>query len=43
MKSVLSRLLIAAFVLSAITACNTVEGMGEDLQSIGRKTEDAAK
>ena len=43
MKSVLLRLLIAAFVLSAITACNTVEGMGEDLQSIGRKTEDAAK
>jgi predicted small secreted protein len=42
MKSILSSLLISLFVLTGLTACNTVEGVGEDLQSIGRKTEDAA-
>ncbi len=43
MKSLLSSLLVALLMLCGFTACNTVEGIGEDLQSIGRKTEDAAK
>ena len=33
--------LVVAFVFS-LTACNTVEGVGKDVQKVGDKIEDAA-
>jgi predicted small secreted protein len=41
MKSVLSLLAISALVLLA--ACNTVKGVGQDVQKVGTTIEDAAK
>ena len=37
-----SMLLVLAFALAG-TGCNTVKGMGKDLQRAGQKIEDAAK
>ncbi|HEX7875827.1 MAG TPA: entericidin A/B family lipoprotein [Sphingobium sp.] len=34
-------LLIAGLLLSALAACNTVQGVGRDIQSVGRAGEDA--
>ncbi len=41
MKSIAS-LLVAAFVL-ALAGCNTVQGVGQDIQRGGQVLEDAAK
>ncbi len=41
MKSI-ATLLAAAFVL-ALSACNTVQGVGQDIQKGGQVLEDAAK
>ncbi|WP_342129491.1 entericidin A/B family lipoprotein [Hydrogenophaga sp. OTU3427] len=41
MKSIAS-LIIAAFVL-ALTGCNTVQGVGQDIQKGGQVLENAAK
>ncbi len=42
MKRILSAALMAAFALSAI-GCNTVKGVGQDVQKAGEKIEGAAK
>jgi predicted small secreted protein len=42
----IKKLLTAVFALAAATwlaGCNTVEGMGKDIQKAGEKIEDAAK
>jgi predicted small secreted protein len=39
---IFSALLILSFVC-AMTGCNTVKGVGQDLQKAGEKIEDAAK
>jgi predicted small secreted protein len=35
--------LIAASLLLVLTGCNTVKGMGQDIQKAGEKIEGAAK
>lgn len=42
MKTLLSMVIISLSLLT-LSACNTVEGFGEDLQSAGRSVEKAAK
>jgi entericidin B len=42
MKKFVSVLLLASIVL-ALTACNTIEGVGKDVQKAGEAVEDAAK
>jgi predicted small secreted protein len=42
MKRVLATALLAAFALS-ISGCNTIKGVGQDVQKAGEKIEDAAK
>lgn len=37
----IGKLALAALLL-AVAACNTVQGVGEDLSSVGRTVEDAA-
>lgn len=34
-------LLIGGLILSAMTACNTVQGVGRDIESVGRAGKDA--
>jgi predicted small secreted protein len=41
MKTIIT--LIAASFLLALTGCNTVKGMGQDIQKAGEKIEGAAK
>ena len=36
-------LLLTLLYVSALTGCNTVEGMGKDLQRGGQELQDAAK
>jgi predicted small secreted protein len=36
-------LVILMLSIAALTACNTVKGVGQDLQKTGEKIEDAAK
>lgn len=42
MKRLLSTALLGALVLSVVS-CNTVKGVGQDVQKAGEKIEDAAK
>ena len=42
MKRLLSTALLGAFVWSVV-GCNTVKGVGQDVQKAGEKIEDAAK
>ncbi|RPE79661.1 entericidin A/B family lipoprotein [Vulcaniibacterium tengchongense] len=42
MKRLIAVLLLASFSL-ALSACNTVEGVGKDVQKLGEKVEDSAK
>jgi predicted small secreted protein len=42
MKRIFSATLLAAFALM-IVACNTIKGVGQDVQKAGEKIEDAAK
>ncbi|MCB2106224.1 MAG: entericidin A/B family lipoprotein [Rhodobacteraceae bacterium] len=42
-KSSLAALLAAVVLSGALAACNTVEGVGKDLKSAGKKIEDVAK
>ncbi|GGE31979.1 hypothetical protein GCM10011367_03050 [Marinicauda pacifica] len=37
----IAALLASLFMLAGITACNTVEGAGEDVQEAGEAIEDA--
>jgi entericidin A len=34
-------LLIASLLLTALAACNTVQGVGRDIESVGRAGKDA--
>ena len=43
MKRILALLTLLAFSLGVLTACNTVQGIGEDIQKVGGKISDAAK
>ena len=36
MKSLLVKILIGAAVMGAVSACNTVAGIGEDISAAGR-------
>ncbi len=42
MKNLVTVLLTLSFV-PALSACNTIEGVGKDVQKAGEKVEDAAK
>ena len=42
MKRILNAALLAAFAL-AVVGCNTVKGVGKDVQKAGEKIEDAGK
>ena len=42
MKQIFSSVLLAAFAL-AVVGCNTVKGVGQDVQKAGEKIEDAAR
>jgi predicted small secreted protein len=42
MKRIFSLMLLAAFSTGVLTACNTMEGVGEDVQKVGEKVEDKA-
>jgi predicted small secreted protein len=37
------RLVWLCAALMSVSACNTVKGLGQDLQKVGEKIEDAAK
>ena len=41
MKRMFSSVFLAAFVL-AVVGCNTVRGVGQDVQKVGEKIEDAS-
>ncbi|MCF8210334.1 MAG: entericidin A/B family lipoprotein [Rhodoferax sp.] len=38
-----TNLLVTVFILLGLLGCNTVKGVGQDLQKAGEKLEDAAK
>jgi predicted small secreted protein len=40
-KTVLSSLIFAAF-LSSMAGCNTMSGLGKDIERVGEKTQDKA-
>ncbi|MGV6858414.1 MAG: entericidin A/B family lipoprotein [bacterium] len=42
MKRFVALVLLAGFAIS-LSACNTMAGLGEDVQAAGEKLEDAAK
>ena len=42
MKRILGMLALASFAI-ALAGCNTVQGVGKDVQKAGEKIEDAAK
>ena len=42
MKKTLARLLALALAAAALSACNTVQGIGQDVQAGGRAIERAA-
>lgn len=42
MKKLVTALLTLSFVL-ALSACNTIEGVGKDVKKAGEKVEEAAK
>jgi predicted small secreted protein len=43
MKRTIALLSLAALSLCLLSACNTVAGVGKDMQKAGEKVEDAAK
>ena len=42
MKRLIATMLLAMFAGGTLTACNTMEGVGEDVQAVGEKVEDKA-
>lgn len=42
MKRLIALMLLALFSAGFVTACNTMEGAGQDVQKVGEKVEDAA-
>ena len=43
MKRLTALLLLALFSAGTLTACNTVKGAGQDVQTVGEEVEDAAE
>ena len=43
MKRLTTLLLLAMFSMSTLTACNTMAGVGKDVQKAGEKVEDKAQ
>lgn len=43
MKRLFALLLVAAFSMTYLTACNTVAGAGKDVQKVGEKVEKKAE
>lgn len=43
MNRLMALALVAAFCGAALSACNTVEGVGKDVQKAGEKIEDASR
>ncbi len=42
MKRLFAVLLLAAFSMGTLSACNTMEGLGKDVKKLGEKVEDKA-
>lgn len=42
MKRFVALLLLAAFSVATLTACNTMEGLGKDVKKLGQKVEEKA-
>ena len=42
-KRAAALLLLVAFSIGVLSACNTMEGLGKDVQKVGRKVEDKAR
>lgn len=42
MKRMFALILLAAFSIGGLSACNTVKGAGKDVQKVGEKVEGAA-
>jgi entericidin A len=42
MKRMTALVLLALFSIGSLTACNTVKGVGKDVQKVGDKVEEAA-
>ena len=43
MKRTITLLLLALVTIGGLSACNTVEGFGKDVQKVGEKMESGAK
>ena len=43
MKRLIALMLLAMFSMGTLTACNTVAGVGKDVESVGDKIEDKAE
>ncbi|OHE83117.1 MAG: entericidin [Lysobacterales bacterium RIFOXYD1_FULL_69_11] len=43
MKRLITLMLLAMFSMGTLTACNTMAGVGEDVQAGGEKLEDKAE
>ena len=43
MKRLTALMLLAMFSIAALTACNTVQGVGRDVQKAGEAVEDAGQ
>ena len=43
MKRIVALMLLAAFSTGVLTACNTMEGVGQDVQKVGEKVEEKAE
>jgi Predicted small secreted protein len=43
MKRSIALLLLALFTIGTLSACNTVKGVGKDVQKVGDKVEEAAE
>ena len=42
MKRVMAMAMLALFAIVALSACNTMEGLGKDVKKLGQKVEDKA-
>jgi len=42
MKRVMAMAMLALFSIVALSACNTMEGLGKDVKKLGQKVEDKA-
>lgn len=42
MKRYVALVLVSLFSVAALSACNTVNGVGKDLQKVGEKVEEAS-